>query len=693
MKDERLYIDGQLVDIDDNTKITLDIKSNLFRDVSKMTSNNTYTVKLPKTVRNQMLLKHVDLVQSNDTYAYIMHNARYFRNGVEVIKDGRATILASTDEAIEISIVWGLFPNFSSLISNGTQLNQLESTDRIMFTSANNVDDYESTLASNYFYADYDFVKHDNTVDYSWRAGGGMIYPETSSRTNTTVSFGGFGGRHTSSSKGFLHPVVRVPYILSLIKNNVGVDFQFTGSAKEYIDTLIVPLIAKKSNELTFDNNFEATIGALSSAGAVTLTIKTASNVFSQAAGDAVTTLTVTSDATLIMDIKAEWSFDITGAKPNGHTTWHEGGVSKSYDNYSFRGGYYLKMTVKSGTETTDYVMGSTQSLLSVRVPKGYQGVVRYQYTGYGKVEVKSGDKITMEWVKVAALKSATFYGGTMKATLQSDDNVPSGGYFPIAINLPKIKIIDFVKFLAAITGTFPLQMSQDGIVQFVPLSTVWENKSQAKDWTRRLIAQGNENKPKNIDFTMDGYGQHNLYKWKADDTVVGNYDGDMTISNETLETEKTIIEFPFAATDGSNVPMYESESSSSSSGGGTFGGTKSSSSSSTTTTTETTEPSYSACKDRILREFKSDDGKALAKFDINMQEILDEKYRNVAESLQKAKIVKEKIRIRDLELIDFDETKPIYLAQYASYFAVTEIKADETGLAEVTMLQLYFDD
>ncbi len=679
MKDERLYIDGQLVDIDDNTKITLDIKSNLFRDVSKMTSNNTYTVKLPKTVRNQMLLKHVDLVQSNDTYAYVMHRARYFRNGVEVIKDGRATILAVTDEAIEISIVWGLFPNFSSLISNGTQLNQLESTDRIKFTSANNVDDYESTLASNYFYADYDFEKHSNTVDYTWRAGGGMIYPEANSWTDTTISYGGFRGGHTTSAKGYLHPVVRVPYVLSLIKSNVGVDFQFTGSAKEYIDTLIIPLISKKANELTFDNYFEATIGALSDAGATTLTVKTASNVFSQDVGDAVTELSVASDATLVMDISAEWSFDLTGSTPRGHTTRSVGGVTVSYDNYSFSGGYYLKLTVKNNVETNEYIMGSNRIPFSVIVPSGYKGVVRYRYTGYGKIEVKAGQKVTLEWVKIAGLNGATFYGGTMKATLQSDENVPSGGYFPIAINLPKIKIIDFVKFLAAITGTLPLQMSQDGIVKFVPLSTVWENKSQAKDWTRRLIAQGNENKPKNIDFTMDGYGQHNLYKWKADDTVVGNYDGDMTISNETLETEKTIIEFPFAATDGSNVPMYESESSSSSS--------------STTTTTETTEPSYSACKDRILREFKGDDGKALAKFDINMQEILDEKYRNVAESLQKAKIVKEKIRIRDLELIDFDETKPIYLAQYASYFAVTEIKADETGLAEVTMLQLYFDD
>ena len=74
------------------------------------------------------------------------------------------------------------------------------------------------------------------------------------------------------------------------------------------------------------------------------------------------------------------------------------------------------------------------------------------------------------------------------------------------------------------------------------------------------------------------------------------------------------------------------------------------------------------------------------------MQEIIKDKYRHVAESLQNAKIVTETVRIRDLELIDFDETKPVYLAQYGSYFAITEIKADENGYAEVTMFQLYND-
>lgn len=61
MRNDLLFIDGELVDLDDSTKITLNYKSNLFTDLSKIVSNNSYTIKLPKTVRNQRIIQHADL--------------------------------------------------------------------------------------------------------------------------------------------------------------------------------------------------------------------------------------------------------------------------------------------------------------------------------------------------------------------------------------------------------------------------------------------------------------------------------------------------------------------------------------------------------------------------------------------------------------------------------------------------------
>lgn len=692
MKDERLYVDGELVDIDDATKIMMNIKSNLFRDVSKIVSNSTYTVKLPKTARNQMILKHADLVQARDNYPYLTHTARYFRNGVEVIKDGRLTVLQVSETAIEVCIVWGLYPNFSKLISAGTTLNQLKSNDRLLYKKSNDTNTYEEAMNANYFYAGYDVWKHEKKVDYTWRSGETMIYPQTvgNSMDFAAVTFGRSQRRANDTGIENLHPVVKASYVLELIRKQTNVDFSFVGSAKEYIDTLIIPLISKKSNELTFDGHLNADLQATTNYGALAMNVTEASSVFEAKVGDGVSVLNVKSDANVIIDFKGEWQFDITGARPNGHGSWSYNGESMRYDNYNFRRFCYIKMTVTNGTENTEYIIGSNGQINIVKVPSGYQGMCRFEYSGYGKVDVKAGGSVKLEWLSNGGLKDAQFLGGTLKATLSSGDNVPNGGYFPITYNLPKIKIIDFVKFLAAITGTYPLQMSRDGVVEFVSLSTVWDNKGQAKDWTGRIIAQGNENKPKAIDFRMEDYAQHNYYKWKADDTVLGDYNGDLTINNETLETGKTIFEFPFTATDGDNVPMYTAPDVSLPGKDGHFG--SGTAEDAKTTDTEAKDPSYNACKDRILRLKKGNDGKAIAVFDIYMQEILKEKYRHVKDSLQNVKIITETVRVRDLELMDFDETKPVYLAQYGSYFAITEIKADENGYAEVTMFKLYND-
>lgn len=48
MRNEMLFVDGELVDLGEDTKITLNLKSNLLSDLSKIVSNNSYTIKLPK---------------------------------------------------------------------------------------------------------------------------------------------------------------------------------------------------------------------------------------------------------------------------------------------------------------------------------------------------------------------------------------------------------------------------------------------------------------------------------------------------------------------------------------------------------------------------------------------------------------------------------------------------------------------
>lgn len=693
MNDERLYINNELVDLSSETKITLDIKSNLFRDVTKIASNSTYSVRLPKTTRNKMILSHSDSVQSKDNFAHRLHTAKYFRNGVEVIHNGRVTILQVTQDDFEVSIFWGLFPNFTAMISSGLTLNQLETKDKILYQNKNEIDTFESAKDKGFFYAGYSVWKSEITRDYTWKARQSEVYPNKGVQLSN-AEWHDVGNRSEDKNiYEYLHPVAKVSYVLDLLKQTKGIDFRFKDEAKEYIDTLILPLISKKSNELTYEGLFKARLKEATERGQIGLILDEVSSIFEGKQNDEVQELRVKTDASLIFDINGEWEFNLLRGRPTGGGRDADGRV---HEDFNFpQGGYWVKMTLTRKDEVKEYIIGNNSNHFRVVVYEGYRGVIRLACSAYGKVEVKAGDTITFDWVSNRTLQDAKFLGATIKTTLQEDENVPNGGFFPIGINLPKIKVIDFVKFLAVITGTFPLQLEQDNVVEFIPLSTIWNNRSNAIDWTRRLIAESDENKPKSISFVMSEYGQKNFYKWKADESEDERFNGTLSIENETLEREKTIFEFPFASALGASVPMYtkQDETTKDKEGNATgdFQGGNGGYNEGEKPKKEEKKPSYSACKDKILRLSQSATGRAIGIFDIDMQRIIDEKYNNVRETLQNAKIITERIRLRDVELVKFDETKPIYLAQYGSYFAVTEMKSEDNGIAEVTLLQLFF--
>ena len=83
------------------------------------------------------------------------------------------------------------------------------------------------------------------------------------------------------------------------------------------------------------------------------------------------------------------------------------------------------------------------------------------------------------------------------------------------------------------------------------------------------------------------------------------------------------------------------------------------------------------------------DDGDIHLEFNMDLQKIIDEKYGIITSSLRNPKIIKDAFTLSDIEIMEFDETRPVYLAQYGAYFAVTEIQVNEDGTSDVTMFQL----
>lgn len=183
MKNDRLYIDNVLVDLGENVDITLVHNSNLFRDITKMTGNTTYTIRLPRTANNASVFGMAGDLRTDTTYPTQYHRADYIRGGVPIITNGRAVLLSVTD-MYEISISWGAFAPLATIVNDGMTLNQLGGTDTILFAANNKVTTYAQAMTDGYYYALYDpYIRETSTewvgYDVSWYNQGSQSYSFT----------------------------------------------------------------------------------------------------------------------------------------------------------------------------------------------------------------------------------------------------------------------------------------------------------------------------------------------------------------------------------------------------------------------------------------------------------------------------------------------------------------------------------
>lgn len=501
-------------------------------------------------------------------------------------------------------------------------------------------------------------------------------------------SFGG-GGSFGYADNGAIQPSVTVQYIIDLITAQTGVAFGWSNRAKEIIKGLAVPLITRKADAQTVVGSFEGTFFQTESLGILDFQPTSLSEVFDGLEiGHRYSQLNVKIACTMIFDVQMNWSWDASKVNPSGHKSWSFGDGSTELQAYYSYPPNYIEMKVKhrnnDGNETeTLYIAGLQQDESSGKYVTDYEsnnvnGRFIHLVAGRGEIDLEEGDIVTFEMKhpKNQRLIGLKCYNGRLSARIKQSDEVQYGGNFPIGKNLPDIKVTDFLKCICILTSTFPSQRFIGETLTFADIVNLWEAKAQAVDWTKKLIPSEACNHPRQTDFSVEDYCQHNIYKWKEDDTVFQKHDADMTIDNKTLEYTQDVCTLPFAATDGNRIPIYEWESAQSH-----FG-------SSGTTITRQVATKYKACKDRIVN-ITNNAGYAELAFNINLQDIFDNKLNRLRKTIANPHQITERFNLSDLEILNFDETKPVYLAQYGAYFACLDFKTTSSGYCEVTMIEL----
>ena len=102
---KELYLKNELVDLSKNTNIVLNFQTGKIGEI-KPVSSGTWTVKLPKTAHNIELFERCNDQTAGSEFPYIVHDVRYYENGIRIFDHGRLTVLAVSD-TFECVILWG----------------------------------------------------------------------------------------------------------------------------------------------------------------------------------------------------------------------------------------------------------------------------------------------------------------------------------------------------------------------------------------------------------------------------------------------------------------------------------------------------------------------------------------------------------------------------------------------------------
>ena len=607
MTRDELYINNTKADLN-KTDITLSYKSNLLTDISKIISNRSYTIRLPKTAKNLALIECSHLPSSISRYPYLKHKGTLLRNGIEMIKNANVVLL-ETSETIEVALTWGNVTNFAGVVNDGKKLTDIthgtvEGVDWVIWSN-------KGSNSAQFPLIDYGFNSGDPNVWY--------------------------------------HPVVTVKWILDKIQEQSGVTFNFPSDKLTVINKMIIPLLTRNDSEELYSKYPINLVGT--GIGRDNRVV----NYFG---------LNINFNGD---DTQRKYGETIDYQQQNSTVKAYR--ISYDSDKSHIKG---TVMTVfRSTTISIDYLtveLWMDRTSIATFRPISYQVNNNLWTVGFNidcTFNTSAGQTISLGLLSGRGYFSSASDAGSntnLNLTLSARGEISFGEKFPIVPNLPDIKQIDFIKAVASMVGLFALPDGENGI-KFIPFDNLSANKSKAVDWTNRVIMAYNSVTPRNLQYTLDNIAQNNWFRYKEDDNVMGNYDGNIQVDDATIEYERDAITLPFSAcsTKGgvAYIPLYSYN--------------------------EEGELEYNKTNPRILL---LDGTKGIFK-GLEWTTLIANNYQTYKGLINNAKVVTEYIRLNSIELRDLEMDIPVYLAQYGCYLAIIEITTKENDICECKLLKL----
>lgn len=602
MRDE-LYIDGTKVDMGESG-VSLEYRSNILTDISKIVSNFSYTIKLPKTKNNLRLIECAHVPSAVSSFPYLPHVGTLLRDGVQIV-DGANVVLMSVSDTIEIALSWGNATGFSKIIEFEGNLDDLD-----------------------YGIDDYIFWRYDISPD------------EDAPIIN-------YGFRSTEKHVSY-HPVVSAKWLLDRIQSQFGVNLLFPSDKQDVLQSLKIPLLKKEDAQKHVDaNRVTLTLNGLKKTDG-------ALRVYQLMFYGLVSSYYVEyySDSVLISAFKPKF---------NNMQLNYSIDCKLIYVGSAYKNGGYLDIVDADTGEIIDQV--NAFEVID-------RGNDNYECHFKKDLSLEPYDKTI--YISTTVSKTGNDSVSLVSGSITLEAKVSEVGadlgeynkYFIIP-NLPSIKLIDFVKSIAYMLGVFAVP-GENNDIRFISFDTVIENKSNAVDWSGRVLFNDYGDVARNISYQLNDFTQKNWFRYKEDDNVTENYDSFIAVENRALDYERDAVSLPFSACDTlggvASIPLYSYN--------------------------DDGELEYDSGMNPRIVLYDSDTRSGVF-YPLRWEELIRQHYASYQEVVRQPKVIKELVLLSAPELAVLDLLKPVYIRQYGSYFAIVKVKTKENNICEVELLKI----
>ena len=505
-----LRIAGEPVDLSGSVGLTLEYVSNILGQPGKINLSRSYTIKLPKTRRNAMILDDPGDPSHDSDGVRRFFDARYYRNGIDLIGDAQAYVLRTTSEGYEVALVWNTLEALQTLSQSADTINDLAGLPVLTWIGLNG-----------------------ETPDYTGATEGSRV-----GGARFAWYESGLGAKCYPDVNAGTHPCISMGALFDTVLTQAGVPYSVdSDDVRDRLDAML--LLAAPGHRPN---------RAMEEASGIKANRASIAQVNNGA-----------STALLFAGLSGGWdSPSISNLGQNSFAT----------DDHS---DHHIRVNLRtpagvdfSGVQLVVSAFAQENNVITRQEVLVTRRFVQDGDTWVGQID----EAVSLSGWQYYSINLVGYTGASFAFQAVASGVLPLVAYrvhetiqigfdnrFPIQGNLPGIKQWDFVMSCLALCGAVPV--IQGGTLRILSYADAFD-PAEAYDWTAKVSMAGRD-AAETLSYSLSGWARHNLVAFQrdADDVLSFNPDADLAVADTTIAESRDFYALPYAASFQSSAPHY----------------------------------------------------------------------------------------------------------------------------------------